>query len=105
MSTFDKYLQYRAMSFAFTVQGDHLLGHLSDEQQKEIYAENEIEMKFINCPFPKPFVERLEGVLSQLEMSKRDFVQRAVFDALERAETAISKEMDEVVFTDEKKGE
>lgn len=105
MTNFDKYLQYRALSFAFSVQGSNVIDALSDEQQKAIYEANDIEMKFVNVPFPKPTVERLEGLLAQLGMSKRDFVQRAVVDAIQKAEAAIAKELDETGALDKEQEE
>lgn len=96
MSIFDKYLQYRAMDFAFSISGyNNSLDFLSDEQLKEL--DEQAEMKFVNVPFPKPVVERLESTLSQLGMSKRVFVQRAVIDALIKAENAIEQQIGEIV--------
>lgn len=95
MTDFNKYLQFKALSFAFSVKGNSAIDLFTDEQQAAIYEANGIDMKYVNVPFPKPTVERLEGILAQLDMSKRDFVQRAVLDAMERAENAIEKELTE----------
>lgn len=95
MTDFEKYLQFRALSFAFSIKGNSTIDLFTDEQQASIYEANGIEMKYVNVPFPKPTVERLEGVLGQLDMSKRDFVQRAIIDAIKKAELVIETQLDE----------
>ena len=96
MTEFEKYIQYRSLANAFSHKGTDLFTHISDEQEASIYKANGIDMKFINIPFPQPVMDELDSVIRQLNMTKRAFVQRAVLDAMERANAEINKQLDEV---------
>lgn len=107
MSNFDQFIQYRALHFKFSttpgsslgdveamLQGGMLKLHDEAGNPVEPTLENALEgtgleIRNVCAKVPASLVAELDNTLSILQMKKRDFVEMALRDALERADKII----------------
>lgn len=107
MSNFDQFIQYRALHFKFSAPGLTTLGRMEAQLQAgsltvhdeagnllEPTLENAlqgtgIEIRNVCAKVPASLVTELDNTLSILQIKKRDFIEMALRDALERASKII----------------
>lgn len=107
MSNFDQFIQYRALHFKFSTLGSQTLGDMEamlqggsltihDEAGNPVEPtlENALqgtgfEIRNVCAKVPASLVAELDNTLSILQMKKRDFIEMALRDALERASKII----------------
>ena len=80
-SNFDEFVLYRALALKFS--GSHNLGSLPDDVLDTARFRN------VCAKLHPDFVDRLDSVISLLGMSKRDFIEIALIDALDRCEKTL----------------
>lgn len=82
MSRLDEILIYKALAFKHGPNNSSLLDHFLDqESQPEELAK---VTKNVCAHLSLPLVERMEKVLGVLDMSKREFIESAIIEALDR---------------------
>lgn len=88
MSKFEEYVKYRALAFKFqdVTQNSTLLEHAIDQLP-------ETDFKHVSAKLSAALVERLDKQIQILDMSKRQFIEIALIDALDRVEQ-INDELD-----------
>ena len=106
MSHFDQFIQYRALSFKFSGMGSMTL----DDMERMIEAGSlgtAVDGEFVPakslediCPIPLrnvcaklsvELVERLDNALGVLNMSKRQFIEAALIEALNRVDQVLEE--------------
>lgn len=104
MSDFDQFIQYRALHFKFTtpsnrsslgdmeamLQGGMLkvldeAGNPLEPTLENALSGSGLEIRNVCAKVPASLVDELDNTLSILQMKKRDFIEMALRDALERA--------------------
>jgi hypothetical protein len=80
-SNFDEFVLYRALALKFS--GSHNLGSLPDE------ALDTARFRNVCAKMHPDLVDRLDSVISLLGVSKRDFIEIALIDALDRSEKTL----------------
>ena len=86
MNRFEQYLQYRALSLKFKYQHPlftNVLDHMIEAEGVPVPVQN------VCAKLAVPLVERLETTLGLLSMSKRQFIEMALIDALDRADVVL----------------
>ena len=110
MSNFDQFIQYRALHFKFTtatpgsslgdveamLQGGMLkirdeAGNPAEATLENWLADSGLEIRNVCAKVPASLVAELDNTLSILQMKKRDFIEMALRDALERAAKIIDE--------------
>ena len=107
MSNFEQFIQYRALHFKFSALGSTTLGRMEALLQAgslTVYDEagnlleptlenalqgTGLEIRNVCAKVPASLVTELDKTLSILQMKKRDFIEMALRDALERASKII----------------
>ena len=107
MKDFDQFVQYRALQFKFS--GIHHPGEIEESRVMKVQGDDGVfrpatiedivgvEVKNVCAKLPIPIVERLDNLLGVLDMTKRDFIEMALVDALDRVD-AILGEVDAFEF-------
>ena len=80
---FDQYVKYRLLDFKFTTIG-HESNGLCTLLENEL--EKNIHLKQVCAKLPVQLVDRLEGTISKLDISKRRFIEIALIEAIEKVE-------------------
>lgn len=106
MSHFDQFIKYRALRFKFDSLGSSTLGDLesriesgsllkSDDGQtvrrtslEEAFPQ--LRIKNVCAKLSGDLVDRLDNSLSILGMSKRDFIEMALVEALDRVDQELA---------------
>lgn len=101
MNYFDQFIQYRALAFKFSSEGQSLgdvegsiaagsIGQAVDgvfvpfKKLEEVYP-----VKNVCAKLHVSLVDRLDQALSVLEMSKRDFIEIALIEALNKVDQVL----------------
>lgn len=104
MSNFDKYIQYKALGVIY--QGGNSLGDLEEMLERGSMVvtdadgnrvespglEHVLPVKNLCAKVPAELVDRIDQVIGLIGMNKRDFVELAIREALERADKIIEEE-------------
>lgn len=102
MNYFDQFIQYRALAFKFSYEGQSLgdversiaagsVGQAVDgifvpvKKLEEVYP-----VKNVCAKLHVKLVDRLDQALSVLEMSKRDFIEIALIEALNKVDQVLA---------------
>jgi hypothetical protein len=102
MNYFDQFIQYRALAFKFSSEGQSLgdversiaagsVGQAVDgtfvpfKKLEEVYP-----VKNVCAKLHVSLVDRLDQALSVLEMSKRDFIEIALIEALNKVDQVLA---------------
>ena len=102
MSYFDQYIQFRALKFKFDSMNTGLISidqveasirggslHHSDDDGKTMRAavlEEIFPVKNVCAKLGVPLVDRLDNTLSTLGISKREFIEMSLIEALDRVD-------------------
>ncbi len=78
---FDEFVTYRALNLKFSTA--HNLGFLPDEVLDAAQFRN------VCAKLHPELIDRLESVIGLLGMTKRDFIEIALVDALDRADAIL----------------
>ena len=85
MSFFDQYIQHRVLSFKFlNVDNGKLFDHLLDSGQ--LVETGSVELRNVCAKLSVELAERLDNTLSVIDMSKRQFIEMAILEAMDQAE-------------------
>lgn len=107
MSNFDDYIKYRALHRKFTKLESISVREIQDEAKKDYFEEQEaILEEWEDSVYPEreknvcfktssDFNDEIEEVCDTLDIRKRDFLARAVADALDRARDQINEILEE----------
>lgn len=111
MNDFEQYIQYRALAFKFG-NGSYMTpdklqdlidsGALKGANGEQLTLVDQVwpeELKNLCAKVPVSLIDRIEEVISPLNISKREFVQIAVIEALNRIES-ICEEVNMFEFLD-----
>lgn len=91
MNRFEEFLKYRALSFKY--QGVNQNSSLFEQALDSAAESGQLEIKHVSAKLSADLVDRLEDQLQILDMSKRQFIEMALIDALDRVEE-INDELD-----------
>lgn len=101
MKDFDQFVQYRALQFKFS--GIHHAGEIEESRIMKIRGNDGVlrpatiedivggEVKNVCAKLPIPIVERLDNLIGILDMTKRDFIEMALVDALDRVDAILNE--------------
>lgn len=104
MSHFDQFIQYRALKFKFSPVGlmtlDDIqrqidagsLGHAVDGvfvPAKDLEEITSIPLRNVCAKLSVPLVERLDKALDVLDISKRQFIELALIEALDKVDQVL----------------
>ena len=85
-SNFDEFVTYRALALKF--RGSHNVGFLSDQFLDAAKFRN------VCAKLHPELIDRLDEIIGLLDMSKRDFIELALIEALNRAEKILHHDVD-----------
>ena len=88
---FDQYLQYRALSFKASVEGQSGNLTLMDLALEQEQNKENSQIKTVCAPISQTLFDRLDNTLNILDISKRKFIEMAIIAALDRADEIISE--------------
>ena len=93
INKFDEYVLYKALNFKYMQADQFLLDvTLSDaKKDSELIEKADVELKNISTVLPEPFFNKLNELLQDLEISKRRFVQMAIYEAYERMQKVVDE--------------
>lgn len=84
-TNFEKIITYKALGYLY--KNDFLIDHfLSSDHQIE-----EIKIKNVCAPISLELIAKLEKTLSFLNMSKREFFEVAIIEALDKANVILNE--------------
>lgn len=96
MSFFDQYIQHRVLSFKFTnVDNGKLFDHLLDSGQ--LVDTGSVELRNVCAKLSVELADRLDNTLGLIDMSKRQFIEMALIEALDKVDQAV-QELDAFEF-------
>ena len=112
MNHFEQFIQHRALTFKFSTTGGMSLGQLerlvasgaaTREDGSPATLEDVVPLKLQNvcAKLEQSLVDRLDQALSVLDMTKRDFVELALIEALNKVDE-ILEQTDAFEFVDAK---
>ena len=105
MTPFEQFIQYRALSFKFSTSG-FSMGQLErmveagsvtqldqDGNPVPTTLEEVVPYKVQNvcAKLAQPLVDRLDNALSVLDMTKRDFIELALIEALDKVDQMLEE--------------
>jgi len=94
---FNQFIQHKSLSFKFNNSGILMDAIIEDDK------ENKLPIKNVCAKLHVSLVERLDTTLSTLSVSKREFIEYAIIEALDRADE-IMDEVDVTEFLREQAG-
>lgn len=94
---FEQKMTFKALKTKFDDSERLFDSMLEDPQNADQVQKN---YKNVCCMLSKPLTERLENTLKRLDMSKREFLELAIVDALDKAAVIVSS-----VHGDKEQGE
>ena len=87
---FDQFIQYRSLSVKAVVDGENLNSEAADRIiEKDL--KNSPNIKTVCTPVHIELFNRLDQTLSLLNISKRAFIQMAIIEALDRADSIMAE--------------
>lgn len=86
-SILEKKLTYKALGFLH--EKDFLIESLLENPSPEV--QTQFKIKNVCAAISGPLVERLENTLSILHMTKREFLESAIIDALDKADLVMEE--------------
>ena len=111
MKNFDEYILYKALNYKYMHTNQFYLDVVFSDAKKdsEIIEKADFELKNISTVLPEPFFNKLDELLQDLEISKRRFVQMAIYDAYDRMKKVVDEhdiypeppEFDDEILDDE----
>lgn len=98
MKNFDQFIQYKVLGFKFAGlnSADNIAKAAKHEDGTpvtldEIYASQGIELKNVCAKLSSQLVERMDNTLGILGMTKREFIELALIEALERVDIVLDE--------------
>lgn len=86
---FDEYVTYRALGRKYDDSG-RILDKMLDD-----LPHNNTDIKNVCAKLCTPLVDRLESVVGFLDISKREFIELALIEAIQRSEAIIKNSLDD----------
>lgn len=80
MNRLNEILTYKSLAFKHAADNQQLVDYIAETQPEVLHQVT----KNVCAHLPMPLVDRLENSLGILGMSKREFIQAAIIDALDR---------------------
>lgn len=91
-SLFKQKLTHKALSFKFSLGGGSaLVDHIIDSSSGDSEELAKLKVKNVCAALSIPLIERLENTLGILGMSKREFFEMAIIQALDEADKIIEE--------------
>jgi hypothetical protein len=84
---FEEYIIYRTLTHKYDDSG-HLMDRLLEREEL-----NGVEVKNVCAKITIPLVNRLENVVDFLGVSKREFIEFAILEAVQHSERIIKERM------------
>jgi len=91
ISRFNQFIQHKALSFKFDNSAMLMDAIIEDDK------ENKLPLKNVCAKLHTSLVERLDSTLNTLSISKREFIEYAIIEALDKADE-IMEEVDIAEF-------
>lgn len=89
---FEEFVLFRALSHKYDDSG-----HITDKLLEEGVASGDLTIRNVCAKVSSTLVDRLDEVCGFLHVSKREFVERALIDALDRASVVMEPVIDDLV--------
>ncbi len=114
MTHFEQFIQYRALSFKFKTTGGLSLSHIEgliaggsmsvvkdgvSTPITELEQAVPFKVQNVCAKLAQPLVDRLDNALCVLGMTKRDFIELALIEALDKVDQVL-KDTDAFEFVD-----
>lgn len=110
MTHFEQFIQHRALTFKFSTTGGMSLGQLErhitsgsvlNDDGSPVTLDDVVPLKLQNvcAKLDQSLVDRLDQALSVLDLTKRDFIELALIEALDKVD-AILEETNAFEFVD-----
>lgn len=84
MSDFQQFLQYKALAFKFSLENSDLTDSVIESGQLPIPLRN------VCAKLTVELAERLDQTCANLDVSKRQFIERALIEAMDQADAALA---------------
>lgn len=84
MSDFQQFLQYKALAFKFSLENSDLTDSVIESGQMPIPLRN------VCAKLTVELAERLDRTCANLDVSKRQFIERALIEAMDQADAALT---------------
>lgn len=85
MSDFKQFLQYRALDLKFSLQGTDLADAVIES------GEMPIPMRNVCAKLTVELAERIDQVAANLGVTKRQFIERALIEAMDQADAMLAE--------------
>lgn len=92
----EQFATMRGMQFAHTSTNQGFLDHLLNDVENGPKIRQDVLSKRIQFDTTPELFAKLESVCSMLECSKREFLQMAVWEAIDRAESVFRSSYEQV---------
>lgn len=89
---FEEFILFRALSHKYDDSG-----HITDKLLEDGASTGDLTIRNVCAKVPSTLVDRLDEVCGFLHVSKREFVERALIDALDRASVVMEPVIDDLV--------
>lgn len=84
MSDFQQFLQYKALAFKFSLENSELTDAVIESGNMPLPLRN------VCAKLTVELAERLDQTCSNLDISKRQFIERALIEAMDQADAALN---------------
>nr|QBM91747.1 hypothetical protein pA6H1_p02 [Pseudomonas sp.] len=84
MSDFQQFLQYKALAFKFSLENNELTDAVIEAGQVPLPLRN------VCAKLSVELADRLDQTCSNLDVSKRQFIERALIEAMDQADAALT---------------
>ena len=91
MSHFDEYMLYKTLAFKFQSNNQQVMDLILDNEKELEKVRKQVALKNISTVLPESFFNELDALLQDLEISKRKFVELAIYDGYERLKKVVAE--------------
>ena len=85
MSDFNEFMHYRVLAFKYSLRNDELSDKIINE------AGDQIPLRNVCAKLSVELVDRLDNALGVLSMSKRQFIEMAIIEALDEVDKVLQE--------------
>ena len=87
--SFQKLIQYKALSQVYGATGGRMIDHFAKQDPEEL---EKMKMRNVCALISVPLFDRLEQLCGVLSISKREFIEAALIEALNQADKIVDEE-------------
>lgn len=91
----DEMIQLQTLKLKAAMQPSHLEKMMGEEQFAQALKESKLKTRNVCALISEQLFDRFENVTSSLDLTKREFIEAALFQSVARAEAALSTLVDQ----------